>query len=62
MSEDVRSGIDATEPELGDSGPIQEYRPDEEFRPSEWESAFLSIALFGGLILFGIGCFVFGWN
>ena len=35
---------------------------EEDYKPSEWESAFLSIALFGGLILFGIGCFVFGWN
>jgi hypothetical protein len=39
-----------------------EFEVDEEYRPSEWESAFLSIALFGGLILFGVGCFVFGWG
>ena len=50
MSDDLRIG-DSTELDL-----------DDEYRPSEWESAFLSIALFGGLILFGIGCFVFGWN
>lgn len=55
MSEDVRLDIESAEPV------IQEYQPEEEFRPSEWESALLSIALFGGLILFGIGCFVFGW-
>ena len=49
MSDDVR---------LGESG-----EPDvDEFRPSEWESAFLSIALFGGLILFGAGCMLFGWG
>ena len=39
-----------------------EYQPIEEYRPSEWESAFLSIALFGGLILFGVGCVLFGWT
>ena len=49
MSEDAR--LDA-------SGELEE----DEYRPSEWESAFLSIALFGGLILFGVGCFVFGWS
>lgn len=30
--------------------------------PRELESAFLSIAMFGGLILFGISCMVFGWG
>lgn len=39
-----------------------EWEADDDYRPSEWESAFLSIALFGGLILFGVGCFVFGWG
>jgi len=50
MSDDLRLGGDPTEPEVV------------EYRPSEWESAFLSIALFGGLILFGVGCLLFGWE
>lgn len=49
MSDDVRLEGESSAPDL------------EEFRPSEWESAFLSIALFGGLILFGVGCVLFGW-
>lgn len=53
MSEDVRLGVEpGVEPGV----------EAEEFRPSEWESAFLSIALFGGLILFGVGCVLFGWS
>lgn len=72
MSEEVRLGTESTEPhvvESGQSGEFwpseyqsSEYQPIEEYRPSEWESAFLSIALFGGLILFGVGCVLFGWT
>lgn len=29
--------------------------------PRELESALLSLVLFGGLIVFGISCVVFGW-
>ena len=47
MSNDVRLEGEQAEPQ-GD-----------EYRPSEWESALLSIALFGGLILFGVGCLLF---
>lgn len=50
MSNELGVGGDRSEPE------------EDEFRPSEWESAFLSIALFGGLILFGVGCVLFGWD
>jgi hypothetical protein len=50
MSDDVRLGGESTEPEVDD------------YRPSEWESAFLSIALFGGLIIFGVGCLLFRWG
>lgn len=47
MSDDLRLDGERTQPE------------EDEYRPSEWESAFLSIALFGGLILFGVGCLLF---
>ena len=50
MSDDLRPRGVPTQPEM------------DEYRPSEWESAFLSIALFGGLILFGVGCLLFGWE
>ena len=50
MSDDLRLGGEPAQPEA------------DEYRPSEWESAFLSIALFGGLILFGVGCLLFGWE
>ena len=50
MSDDIRLRPESAEWE------------EEDFRPSEWENAFLSIALFGGLILFGVGCVLFGWN
>lgn len=62
MTEDVRLGVESTEPHVGENSRPEEYQPNEEYRPSEWESAFLSIALFGGLILFGIGCVLFGWT
>lgn len=77
MSEEVRLGTESTEPHVVESGQSGEFRPSEyqsseyqpseyqpieEYRPSEWESAFLSIALFGGLILFGVGCVLFGWT
>lgn len=50
MSGDASVDGEFTEPE------------EDEFRPSEWESAFLSLALFGGLVLFGVGCVLFGWG
>lgn len=28
---------------------------------SGWESAFLTIVMFGGLVIFGVGCVVFDW-
>lgn len=56
MSDDVLPGVESPE-----SRKALEARY-EEYKPSEWESALLSIALFGGLILFGVGCFVFGWS
>ena len=30
--------------------------------PRELESALLSVALFGGMILFAVSCTMFGWN
>jgi hypothetical protein len=33
----------------------------EERPPSELESALLTIAMFGGLIIFTIGCTMLGW-
>lgn len=47
MSHDLPLDGEPTQPE------------EDEYRPSEWESAFLSIALFGGLIIFGVGCLLF---
>ena len=29
---------------------------------NEWENALLSICLFGGLVVFGLGCMLFGWG
>jgi len=34
---------------------------DEEAAPRELESAFMTIAMFGGLVVFGIGCMLFLW-
>ncbi|HLR96229.1 MAG TPA: hypothetical protein VK053_17030 [Jiangellaceae bacterium] len=34
---------------------------EEDARPSEWESAFLTIVLFGGLVVFAVGCMTFLW-
>lgn len=42
-----------------------EVSNDENVEPSagrELESALLSIVLFGGLIAFGLGCMLLGWN
>ncbi len=35
---------------------------EEDAAPRELESALLTLAMFGGLVIFGIGCMVFGWN
>lgn len=34
---------------------------DEEAAPREIESALLTIAMFAGLVIFGIGCMMFLW-
>lgn len=44
------TGLEPAEPE-----------PEEDEGPSELESALLTIALFGGLVVFGIGCIFFLW-
>ena len=44
------TGIEPAEPE-----------PDEDAAPSELESALLTLVLFGGLVVFGIGCMMFLW-
>lgn len=49
MSTDPQSGT-TPEPEEEDAG------------PRELESAFLTIAMFGGLVVFGVGCTLLGWN
>lgn len=42
--------------------PHAEPVPEEEDRgPSELESAFLTLVLFGGLILFAVGCMTVLW-
>lgn len=38
-----------------------EYDESKDERPSELENAFLTIVLFGGLVVFGLGCMLFLW-
>lgn len=59
MSSDIKASLDAQDVQVHDvENEIPDYGP----RPSEWESAFLTICMFGGLVIFGIGCLVFGWS
>lgn len=55
--------VSRTEPGRFPRGP--EPTPPEEIEedggPRELESALLTLALFGGLVVFGIGCMVFLW-
>lgn len=44
------TGLEPAEPEV-----------DEDAAPSELESALLTIVLFGGLVVFGLGCMFFLW-
>lgn len=44
-----------------DSRDDVEYDEQEDQRPSELENAFLTIVLFGGLVVFGLGCMLFLW-
>lgn len=46
------------EPEVESPGAVQDAPG--ESPPSELESAFLTTALFGGLVVFGAGCFLMG--
>lgn len=39
-----------------------EVEEEENSGPSELESAFLTVAMFGGLVVFGVGCTLFGWS
>ncbi|GAB3815222.1 hypothetical protein GCM10028820_12290 [Tessaracoccus terricola] len=40
---------------------VDAYVPDDT-PPSEAESAFITIAMFGGLVVFAVGCFLLiGW-
>lgn len=50
MSDDLELNIDYSEPDL-----------DESNKPSELESAVLSVVMFAGLIAFGLFCIVVGW-
>lgn len=34
----------------------------EDDETNELEGALLSLCLFGGLLLFGLGCMIFGWG
>lgn len=57
MSTEVEPDIEATaQPEF--EAPESEEDPG----PRELESALLSIAMFGGLIVFAIGCTMFLWG
>ena len=40
---------------------IDEPEIDESEAPSQVENTLLSVALFGGLVLFAVGCGIFGW-
>lgn len=45
-----------------DPTPHAEPAPEEEERgPSELESAFLTLVMFGGLLVFAVGCMTFLW-
>ncbi|WP_324653243.1 hypothetical protein [Georgenia sp. H159] len=46
-----------TEPSLEPAEPP----PEEDRTPSELESALLTIVLFGGLVVFAVGCMFFLW-
>lgn len=53
---------EATGPQVPEAAGPQVPEPDEEdAEPRELESALLTLALFGGLVVFGIGCMTVLW-
>ncbi|HHV22072.1 MAG TPA: hypothetical protein GXZ30_11155 [Propionibacterium sp.] len=60
MSSDAQLRLEAIQADAVE-GPESET-PDYGPPPSEWESALLTICMFGGLVIFGIGCLLFGWS
>lgn len=50
----------STEAEMGAEAQHDTTIPGEYDPPSELESAFLTIAMFGGLVAFALGCFLMG--
>ena len=58
MGPESNTGVENTGVEVDQPQDVDLHDPP----PRELESALLSLALFGGLVLFGVGCMVFGWN
>ena len=42
--------------------PAEPEPVEEESAPRELESALLTLAMFGGLVVFAVGCMALGWN
>lgn len=53
--ESTTAGPNSAEPE-------EPEEPDEDAAPRELESALLTLAMFGGLVVFAVGCTMLGWN
>lgn len=51
----------STEPTFGAESSGQPPEEQEYQTPSELESALLTLVLFGGLVVFAIGCMTFLW-
>lgn len=55
------TGLHSGEPEESE-GLEGSEGPEEDASPRELESALLTLAMFGGLIVFVVGCTMLGWN
>lgn len=58
MSSDIESDRRHAEDQDAE---VEEPEEDEYEKPSELESALLSISMFGGLVVFGVSCTLFIW-
>lgn len=59
MSTKSSSPIESTTTDLRSAEPGES---EEDAAPRELESALLTLAMFGGLVVFGVGCMMLGWN
>lgn len=59
MSMKSPSPIESTTMDLRSAEPDER---EEDAAPRELESALLTLAMFGGLVVFAVGCMVLGWN